>query len=472
MLARLMVVRYTIAVGIIIVCTVGGFIALDSLIASQRDFGAAISMAGKVRPVSQRVALLSLQLTLAKGTAAEAPLRNEIRTLVQGCIDNYAALRDLVPRLVTSPEIHALLDEASPFSQALTSYQEVARRIESTPAHLLSPALSDMEALLALSPQVLADSDRIVHVLTAEHEAHERELRRAALAATIATLAALLLTVLTVLRPLVRRVSHDVAAIADARQLAEEANHAKSDFLARMSHELRTPLNAILGFSEVIAGEMFGPVGRARYVEYARDINGAGRHLLSIVNDILDLSRIEAGHFELADHTVDVAAVIDDAMRLTRPLASAKQIALTTAAPPNLPGVRGDALRLKQVLLNLLANAVKFSLEGGQVHIAAARHGGGHVEIRVVDNGVGIAAADIPKVFEPFLRVEGRPISRQEGSGLGLSLARRLVELHGGTLTLDSRLSQGTTVICRLPSDNRPLSTPPARISELADAPH
>lgn len=469
MLARLMTIRHAIAVGVIVVCTLGGFIVLDSLIASHRDFVAAVGMAAKVRPVSQRVALLSLQLTLAKDPADATASRAEIVKLVQGCTENYGVLRDLVPRLVTAPEIHALLDEVSPFSQALAAYQKAARSIASAPDQSLSPSMPTMETLLALSPTVLAGSDRIVQILTAEHEEQERNLRLGALAATITTLAALLLNVIAVFRPLVRRVTQDVAAIADARQLAEEASHAKSDFLARMSHELRTPLNAILGFSEVIAGEMFGPAGNPRYVEYARDINGAGRHLLSIVNDILDLSRIEAGRLELAVDSVDVAAVIEEAARLTRPLASTKRIELTVAAAPDLPPIRGDALRLKQALLNLLANAVKFTGEGGHVQIAADRHNG-YLHIRVVDDGVGIAVADLAKVFEPFLRVEGNPISRQEGSGLGLSLARRLVELHGGTLTLDSRLNHGTTVLCRLPAELQPLAQSSGRTS--ADALH
>jgi two-component system cell cycle sensor histidine kinase PleC len=239
-----------------------------------------------------------------------------------------------------------------------------------------------------------------------------------------------------------------------------EASRAKSSFLALMSHELRTPLNAIIGFSEVIAGEHFGPMGSDRYRSYAGDIHGAGRHLLALINDILDLSKAEAGKLELHCEVVDVSAIVRDSLKLVADKARSQGIRILTHFSPLLPMVFGDALRLKQIVVNLLSNAVKFT-EVGSVEIAAEVSEKGDFVLRVTDTGVGMAPEMIPVALEPFRQIDSALARKFEGTGLGLSLVKTLVERHEGRLEIESALNQGTTVR---------VFFPPSRICSSDDA--
>jgi len=247
--------------------------------------------------------------------------------------------------------------------------------------------------------------------------------------------------------------------ILDATRLKEAnlglaaANRAKTEFLANMSHELRTPLNAILGFSEIMRGEQFGPLGNPRYREYATDIHESGSHLLSVINDILDLARIEAGHLDLNEETVDPAALIDAGLRLVRERAEAHGIALATRIAPDLPAIRADERKLKQTLINLLSNAVKFTPDDGRVTVSVAASEAEGLTIVVSDTGIGIRAEDLPKVFDPFVQVDGGLARAYEGTGLGLPLSKAMVELHGGCLDLVSEPGAGTTATIRLPAE-------------------
>ena len=235
-----------------------------------------------------------------------------------------------------------------------------------------------------------------------------------------------------------------------ARESAETSSRLKSEFLANMSHELRTPLNAILGFSEIIESEVLGP-GMPKYREYASDIHGAGRHLLSLINDILDLSKAEAGKLELRPEPVELDGLIEECIRLVRGRATEQKLRIVKSVAP-LPAVELDRLRMKQVLLNLLSNAIKFTQAGGTVTVEAERAGNGDVAIRVRDTGIGIAADEVPMVFEPFRQVDSKLSRKFEGTGLGLSLVRSMVELHGGTVHLESEMDKGTTVFISLPA--------------------
>jgi two-component system cell cycle sensor histidine kinase PleC len=224
-----------------------------------------------------------------------------------------------------------------------------------------------------------------------------------------------------------------------------EASRAKSNFLALMSHELRTPLNAIIGFSEVIAGEFFGPTGSDRYRSYAGDIHGAGRHLLALINDILDLSKAEAGKLDLHCETVDLSAIVRDSVTLIADKARTQGIRILTHFPPELPPIFADALRTKQIMVNLLSNAVKFT-ETGSVEIAAEVTEKGEFSFRVTDTGVGMDPAMIPIALEPFRQIDSALARKFEGTGLGLSLVKSLVERHEGRLEIESALNRGTTV--------------------------
>ena len=235
-----------------------------------------------------------------------------------------------------------------------------------------------------------------------------------------------------------------------AKEEAEAASRTKSEFLANMSHELRTPLNAIIGFSEIIATALFEPVA-ARYRDYARDINSSGLHLLKLINDVLDISKIEAGRLELHKEPVAAPALIEDCRRLVAERAASARVELTVAVASDLPPVAADALRLKQILLNVLANAVKFTPPGGRVAVSATLAPEGGVTFTVRDTGIGMHPEEIPLALEPFRQIETALNRRYEGTGLGLPLARRLTELHDGIFDIESAPGRGTTVAIRLP---------------------
>jgi two-component system cell cycle sensor histidine kinase PleC len=235
---------------------------------------------------------------------------------------------------------------------------------------------------------------------------------------------------------------------------AEAANQAKSEFLANMSHELRTPLNAINGFSEIMAGEMFGPVGDARYKGYASDILKSGQHLLSLINDILDMAKIEAGKMTLHYEKVSLKEVCEDAIRLMRGKAEDSGLALVLDAQ-DLPDIDADQRGMKQVMLNLISNAVKFTPEGGSITVSIAQHGAGRQRVAVADTGIGISAEDLGRLARPFEQVEGQHSKTTQGTGLGLALTKSLIEMHRGVMAMDSEPGAGTVVSFDLP-ESRP----------------
>ena len=256
------------------------------------------------------------------------------------------------------------------------------------------------------------------------------------------------------------------------RDHAEAANRAKSEFLAVMSHELRTPLNAIIGFAEMMMRSSFGPLGHKRYEEYVGDIHASGGHLLEMVNDILDLTKAEAGKLELQIEAVDMVEVADTACRMVAPQARAENITVSNRLPRNLPLLQGDARRLTQILLNFISNAVKFTNAGGRIDIDGYIEEDGSLLISVRDNGIGIAEADIPRVMKIFQQIENGHTRRYGGTGLGLPLAKRLIELLGGSLILESKLGSGTRVAAHFPASlTRPrVGAPIAQVMPLARA--
>lgn len=238
--------------------------------------------------------------------------------------------------------------------------------------------------------------------------------------------------------------------LRQARDFADAANRSKTEFLANMSHELRTPLNAIIGFSEALTREIYGPLGTPKYAEYAEDIHHSGVHLLNIINDILDLSKIEAGKFDLGDDEVELAFLIGSVMRIVAPRAQQAGVKLEMVLENEQFVLRCDERALKQILINLLSNAVKFSREKTIVRVTAEVHA--HMlRITVIDQGIGMAAEDIPHALEPFRQVDGTLTRNYEGTGLGLPLARRLTELHDGSLSIESERGHGTSVFVDLP---------------------
>jgi len=236
-----------------------------------------------------------------------------------------------------------------------------------------------------------------------------------------------------------------------AAEEAEAANRSKSNFLAHMSHELRTPLNAIIGFSEVMVAETLGKLNHPQYREYAQDIHASGQHLLSLINDLLDLSKIEAGKLELWEEEIDLGTLIQRCRVFIEEAAQNKGVSLALRVADDLPKLRCDARKMKQVVVNLLSNAVKFTPAGGRIVLEAEGDGAAGIVIRVSDTGIGIDPDDLEKVMAPFGQVHAAFNRETQGTGLGLPLSNALVELHGGRLTLESELGKGTTARVELP---------------------
>lgn len=246
-----------------------------------------------------------------------------------------------------------------------------------------------------------------------------------------------------------RRMREELSAAVGA---ASEANKAKSEFLATMSHELRTPLNAIIGFSDLMLTSLLGPPGNPRYREYIGDIHASGLQLLALIDDLLDLSRIDAGKAQLVEKNVSLRDVITEACRMVELQASQSGLTIVTHVPPDLPFVHGDERRIMQVVLNLLSNAIKFTPANGTVSIGVESSAGALL-LKVRDTGIGIAAKDLPLVLERFGQIDSNLSRKHKGTGLGLPLVKELVELHGGTVSIESEVDVGTVVTVCFPRE-------------------
>lgn len=261
-------------------------------------------------------------------------------------------------------------------------------------------------------------------------------------------------------RPVMQIIARDISAQTKAQELlqkakeeAESAAQLKGTFLANMSHELRTPLNAVIGFSEIIKNEYYGAVGSPKYIEYATDIHNSGVHLLDLINEILDLSKIESGVQEIYEEQLNIGTVVDECMRLTDPQREKANVSITSHLSTVLPNIIADNKMIKQVVLNLLSNAIKFTPNGGKINISCIVQRNGSLALAVEDTGIGIREADIEKALTPFVQVDSELNRKYQGTGLGLPLSKNLMELHGGSLEINSQFGSGTTVTVYLPSE-------------------
>ena len=243
--------------------------------------------------------------------------------------------------------------------------------------------------------------------------------------------------------------------MVQARTQAELANNAKTNFLANMSHELRTPMNAIIGFAEVVSNEILGPMTDKKYLEYVKDIHSSGLHLLSIINDVLDMAKIEAGKFDLANAPLSISQVVADAVRMVREQAHQHDIELVATLPPEEVTLVGDERAIKQALLNILSNAVKFSKPGGRVDIRVRQDDVQGVTLEVEDHGIGMSKDVMVRALQPFEQADSSTARVYGGTGLGLPIAKGLAEAQGGTLTLESCEDRGTRVRIVLPTQQK-----------------
>ncbi len=266
-------------------------------------------------------------------------------------------------------------------------------------------------------------------------------------------------------RPVMQLIARDISAQTRAQELlekakeeAESAAQLKGTFLANMSHELRTPLNAVIGFSEIIKNEIYGKVGSEKYIEYAEDIHNSGVHLLDLINEILDLSKIESGAQEIYEEHLNINSLVDECIRLTNPQREKAKVTITSHLNSLLPNIVADNKMIKQVILNLLSNAIKFTPQGGKITISCVVERNGKLALSVEDTGIGIREDDIQKALTPFVQVDSELNRKYQGTGLGLPLSKNLMELHGGSLDIKSRYGSGTTVTIHLPSERVELS--------------
>ncbi len=257
-----------------------------------------------------------------------------------------------------------------------------------------------------------------------------------------------------------RGAGRDITEIVEAEKIikqerdrAEAGSRAKSDFLANMSHELRTPLNSIIGYSQMIGDEVMGKLNNPKYIEYSKDINSSGQHLLMLINDILDISKVEAGEIDIKETEIDIQEAMDAVLVLVRIRSESKNQRLTVNVPSDLPQLHADNRMVQQIMTNLISNAIKFTPEGGNIMIGAELDTEGNIVLCVDDSGIGIATTNIDRALEPFGQIREAAELAHEGTGLGLSLSKKLTELHGGTLSIESEVGAGTRVSVRFPSD-------------------
>jgi signal transduction histidine kinase len=360
----------------------------------------------------------------------------------------YNAVADRYALLETFPVVVNLLPEK------LLDSEKIGRLSRSQIQKVL---LRKLEELNGINGQLRLQYEEL------DAARHEVDKARDELEARVTERTAALVSANAQLRREIEERERAEQGLRAAKEAADLANRAKSEFLANMSHELRTPLNAVIGFSEILKDSPFGPLPQPQYEAYARDIHASGQHLLSIINDMLDMAKVEAGKTELQEQAVDLEATIAAALRVVQARAAAGAIGLQTGIAPGLAALWGDERLIRQVLLNLLSNAVKFTPAGGSVRVEAAREPSGRTVLRIRDTGIGIAPEHIAKVLIPFGQVESALSRSHGGTGLGLPRARSFVELHGGTLALECAIGAGTTVTLRFPAERTIAAAEPGR---------
>ncbi|WPZ35058.1 ATP-binding protein [Thalassobaculum sp. OXR-137] len=480
------------AVGLTLVAVIATVIWFTTIFmaSTQDQLAAEINVAGRQRMLTQKTALLTASLPSAATQADRADLIAEIAactdllerahrimlsrdatllpaTAAEGA-DCLPGRLEPLPGGEMSPDLAAAyFEDPRPVDPLLTRYIELLRslislpsqadrRVETLRAEIFEIAHTDLPRRL----------DRVAQIIQREGEGHLRTLVVTKTLMWVATLVLLVLEVLFIFRPMVRHIERTILSIrtmtfslAERRRAEQElrlANDAKTRFLAQMSHELRTPLNAIIGYAQMLVSADSLGISQAKRHEYAGDIRASGEHLLDLVTDLLDLSRIETDTVVVNRDIVDIGRVIGGVMAMMRAKSLDRDQHITVTRPDIPVSARIDERLLRQALINLVDNALKYGRDGGRVHISFGQPEQDDVEIVVEDDGIGFDMRDLPMLMEPFARADTDPAVAPDGFGLGLPIARRLIELQDGTLTLRSTPGRGTRARIRIPSVERP----------------
>ncbi len=486
--------RFVVSLVLLVAVVAADHLAIDFVVRSEEGLADIVNGAGRQRMLAVRVVLAAQQLVTAEDAAARNELRKGLRAAADELDQAHAMIGGRVAKLGRLRASPALLgfyrSDRIGLEYAVGSFLAAARRLAEAPA--AGPRSADLYYLTGNNPNLVALFDAETEAWGHNEQWLEDRIRAAQVLTATIFLATVLVIGLMIFRPMLHRLRRQMgeletmnatlearvaertavaeqrasdlaaseAALRLAKEEAESANRAKSAFLANMTHELRTPLNAILGFSEAMSREVLGPIGTEAYRDYARDIHDAGTHLLEVVNDILDITRIEADRMPFNETEVDLAAVAQSCLRVVQQRADAAGVALALAVPADVGRLRADERLVKQILLNLLSNAVKFNRPGGRVEVSVAPAAAGGVEVAVSDSGIGIAPENLPLALTPFGQADTSLARRYEGTGLGLPIAKSLAELHGGELRIESAVGEGTRVFVRFPAER--LSPPPA----------
>ncbi len=397
--------------------------------------------------------------------AGDSPVDRQVPPGAASVLSALAALTGVAAALLVHPKERKLIVAGGPAAGTFVGGRSLSPALFNDPQHLLpasgSGARSPPEAPMEAPPQPL-----VVTLVRAITDADDRVAGLLVLMddqpgspggdPVLDPVALGLVDVLQLQLAAVRRQALLDRALAESRReaaMARRESAAKTNFLAAMSHELRTPLNAIIGFSEIMKDQLFGPLGSGTYVEYAADVHDCGRHLLSLINDVLDMAKIAAHRMAIEVEWLNVEAALNHAVRMVMTMAHKRGIVISVSADPPALRILADDRALKQILFNLLSNAVKYSHPNGAVSVHGQHLPDGSVSITVEDRGVGMDQEQIDRLFRPFERADNRFDDTHQGIGLGLALVNNLVTLHGGAITIESTPGEGTRVTARFPCD-------------------